>query len=150
MAKLIALKDCVAIVDDSDYEKVSKYSWWADYHKNGRIYARAKVNGKNVRLHRLILNAKPGDLVDHINGNESTLDCRKKNLRLATKRINALNSKVNSRNSSGYCGVTFHPETGKWRSSIVVNGKRKSLGLYFTKIEASNAYELEHTNQMKI
>lgn len=74
---------------------------------------------------------------------ESTLDCRKSNLRFVDKSLNAINSKLSKNNSSGYKGVTFHPQTGKWRASIVIGGKRKSLGLYKSKILASKAYKNE-------
>jgi len=148
MAKLIRLKGCAAIVDDSDYDRVSKYKWWADHHDNGRIYARTKISGKKVRLHRFILDAKPNELVDHIGGNKSTLDCRRKNLRITTKQVNALNSKKSCKNSSGFRGVIFHPQTNKWRASIVLNGKRKSLGLHTSKVKAHKAYKEEYSKHI--
>ena len=142
--KIIELtKGYSALVDDDDFEVVSKHKWYADVSTDGlRVYARTDLPGKiRIRLHRFIMKARPGELIDHINGNKSTLDCRRKNLRVSNKSKNGLNAKISSKNTSGYSGVHFHPQTGKWRASVVHKGKRLSLGLFEKPNQASIVVE---------
>ena len=83
-----------AIVDDEDHERVSKNKWQLNSRhgvKDPIFYARAKINTKIVQMHRVILNAKNGQYIDHINGNG--LDNRKCNLRFATRSQNLMNQK---------------------------------------------------------
>lgn len=73
----------VAIIDAEDYRKVNRHSWRVHRSagkdkKLGEPYARACIKGKNVYLHRFVMNAQPGMVVDH--KNHQTLDCRKCNL----------------------------------------------------------------------
>lgn len=62
------------------------------------------------------------------------------NLRLASKGQNAANSKMNSRNTSGFKGVSFCKATGRWRASIRINGTEKNLGRYDMPEEAHKAW----------
>ena len=57
------------------------------------------------------------------------------NLRAANKSINALNSKINSKNTSGFKGVSFCNTKRRWKGYIEVNGKK--ISKYFkTKADA--------------
>jgi len=56
-----------------DYAIVNKYSWWIC-----RGYARARVNGKRVYMHKLIADPHGRYVVHHRNGNR--LDNRRVNL----------------------------------------------------------------------
>lgn len=64
---------------------------------------------KYIRLSRFVMDAKEGEIVDHIFGDP--LDNRRKNLRIVTPRQNALNRKT--KNPSGFFGVTIHHPKGK-------------------------------------
>lgn len=107
MTKEIALKNGkVALVDDDDFERFSGFRWYA----NGRtgvesVRASCLIDGlrKKVLLHRLIMDAKPDQIVDHINCN--TLDNRRSNLRFATRSQNMQNSKVRVHSSTGVRNV---------------------------------------------
>lgn len=139
MVKEIKLtKGMVAIVDDDDYERLSKFGWF--YHKNGYAMRSYKIDGnsKKSRMHREVLMAPKGKDVDHINGNK--LDNRKSNLRIATRSQNNANSKLSSHNNSGYRGVGWMPARNKWRARIQINGKGIHLGLFETIEEAALAY----------
>lgn len=57
-----------------------------------RCYAKTKVKGESFIMHRLIMNAKKGDYIDHIN--HDGLDNRENNLRICTNRQNAPNSRI--------------------------------------------------------
>jgi hypothetical protein len=82
----------------------------------------------------MILSARPGQIVDHINGN--TLDNRRENLRFVTHQQNAFNKK--SASKFGFSGVR---KSGKsWSALISVSGTDIALGTYETKEEAAAAY----------
>lgn len=78
-----------AEVDSEDYDRLIKHSW---YYKEG--YALAKINGRETRMHRLIMaETDPNKVVDHKNRNR--LDNRRSNLRVYTPRQNANNRETN-------------------------------------------------------
>jgi hypothetical protein len=133
-----------AIIDDEDFERVSKYKWSISSNAKGFHYAHAKVkiNGKTtlIRMHRFITNAPKGVFVDHING--QTLDNQKHNLRFCTNQQNVFNSHKPITNTSGYKGVTLKKRhtTKRWCARITYNDKRIHLGYFATKEEAAYAY----------
>lgn len=90
-------------------------------------------------MHRVLLNAPPGLLVDHING--YGLDNRTCNLRLATPSQNGFNSALAKDNTSGVKGVCWEKRRHKWRAVIVVNGRQTHLGNFATLDEARLARE---------
>ncbi len=74
-----------AKISAEDYELVARHSW---YYRDG--YALSKIRGKEMRMHRFILNeTDPDRLVDHKNRNR--LDNRRVNLRVYTPKQNANN-----------------------------------------------------------
>lgn len=76
-------------VDREDAERIKDMSWYEA--SNG--YIMHKDNGKKViQLHRFIMNAPKGTVVDHIN--HDIKDNRKCNLRICTQRENVLNRKT--------------------------------------------------------
>ena len=90
--RYIALtKGKFAIVAASDYERLNKYKWTAS-KVGGTWYARRQSRGKTIFMHREILHAPAGLLVDHIDGNG--LNNHPRNLRLCTHRQNAYNSRT--------------------------------------------------------
>lgn len=128
----------VAIVDDEDYELVSKSKW---YYLNNRVgYAQKceKVDGKWVSLlmHRFIMNAPSIMQIDHINHNG--LDNRRSNLRLCTKEENHLNLKLYKNSTTGIKGV--HIDKTKYRAQIFKNGRKINIGNFDTIEEATQAY----------
>ena len=126
------------LIDEEDWEKISEYRWfvWSG-RTNNTLYAR--VSNENTYMHRIILNAPKGTMVDHINGNG--LDNRKENLRLCTTRENNANQKKNRNNSSGYKGVAKASNCSKWRAYIRVDYKQIHLGNHNTPEEAARAYD---------
>lgn len=80
----------------------------------------------------------PSNIVDHKNGVRD--DDAWNNLRLATHGQNLANAKKPAHNSSGFKGVHYHPQSGKWRARIAVNRRHKSLGLHSTPEAAHAAY----------
>lgn len=91
------------MIDDEDFDLVSKYSWTIKYTNNKPYvhgYLLGHSNGKTKRhyLHRLIMNADKTQIIDHI-------DDQKSNLRFCTLKQNAHNKKKGVNNTSGYKGV---------------------------------------------
>lgn len=134
----------VAFVDDEDYEKIKRYSW---YFEKATGYARGsiKTEGKwtKVLMHQVILGKAPENFeVDHIN--RKKLDNQKKNLRHVTKSQNQANrNKCSSPTSSRYIGVCYEPTSNslkKWRSSVWVSGRHHYLGHFSTERDAALAY----------
>lgn len=124
------------LVDNKDFIWASKIKW--HLHKNGNcFYAR---NGREEKLHRLILDAKVGEISDHVNRN--TLDNRRLNLRITDKFGNQKNVGIRRDNSSGYKGVNFWKRNSKWVARIQFNNKRISLGSFETPREAAKVYNL--------
>lgn len=109
------------------------------------IYARGYVLGsgskgkRNVFLHRLIMDAPKGVIVDHIDGN--TLDCRKQNLRLCTQTENSQNRRAHRGSSSQYRGVTWDKSVGLWKATIRCNNKKVHIGYYSTEVSAALEYD---------
>ena len=126
----------VAIIDDEDLELVSRYKWHAVTPPSAQTpYATTHVPGdhdKAILLHRLILGVPPDVHVDHRDGDG--LNCRRYNLRAATRAQNAANRRRNRKSVSGFKGVTFHKGVRKWRVRIRKDGKLFHLG-FFTKAE---------------
>jgi len=145
-----------ALVDDEDYELVSKYRWTIEkgrttfyaIHSSGWYWYKGKTIKKGVtfRMHQLILGvepikdgkrAKPIDHKDH-NG----LNNQKSNIKVVTNSNNGANSRITkTNNSTGYKGVTIKKgNKKKYCARIRVNDKLIHLGMYQTAIEAAVAY----------
>ena len=95
----------VSLVDDDDYEELSKYKWTMGTNYG---YRKEIFNGKTKNMfiqHKIMGKAQPGYVLDHINRNK--LDNRKENLRFITIQQNKINSTVRRDCKSGYKGVTF-------------------------------------------
>ena len=93
-----------------------------------------------VRMHREIMNAPAGLLVDHKNRNP--LDNRRANLRLATHSQNMQNrGKFRSNATSQFIGVCLVKKTGKWKAQIKHQKKYIFLGEFDSEIDAAKAYD---------
>lgn len=128
-------------VDDEDYGYLRKLFW----SKNSGGYA---TNSQIGSMHRFLMKASKGLLVDHKNG--SKLDNRKSNLRLCQKSENRANSAKNKLKSSKYKGVCFINNLGKWLAYIHIGNKLKYLKYHKTQEDAAQAYNiaaLEHFGQ---
>jgi len=142
MKRIFLTQGKVAIVDDDDYKRVSKYKWYANKDLKN-YYAKRwspMQNGKRriIWMHRFIMSAPEEFEVDHIN--QDTLDNRKDNLRFTTRSQNARNQMLSSANTSGFKGVRFDKNRRKWRAEIYIHSKRLFLGNYETQDAAVVAY----------
>lgn len=94
---------------------------------------------KRIYLHRIIVKAGSGEIVDHINGDP--LDNRRCNLRVVTQHINMQNSsrRLHARNTSGYRGVFWDKRKQKWMARAKLSGHQYFIGYYDTVEQAGNA-----------
>jgi len=150
----------VALVDDEDYETVSRFKWCTIKGHNETIYAaryvrRADGTQTTVRMHRVIMKASASVQVDH--ENHDGLDNRRANLRLATSAENNRNTRMRKNNASGYKGVSWDQRANKWYAQIMANGRNIALGMFANIDDAADAYdeaarqlhgEFAHTNEM--
>jgi len=125
-------------VDDEDFEPLNQWKWTI----TEKGYARRRVpdgRRRNLLMHRSILNAASGVLVDHINGDK--LDNQRANLRLCTLTENCRNRKPNLDGTSKYRGVGWSKNENKFRARIKIGGgQRVALGYFKSETEAAMAY----------
>lgn len=135
MRKLHAKDGTEFLVDDGDVGLVMQCKWYIGH--NGYVYSTSK--GGNVRLHRLIMGAKKGEVVDHIDHNP--LNNTRKNLRKCTSQQNNFHRKPvkTEKSSSQYKGVIL--KNGRWNACMRINGIKKSLGTFDSEIDAAKAYD---------
>jgi hypothetical protein len=137
MIEIPLTQNQIALIDDEDLDLVKNYKWCAWKHKQTYYSHAATKNGK-ISLHRLIIGAKTGQLVDHINGNG--LDNRKSNLRIVDSFGNARNRRPRVLTSQ-YKGVCWHKRRNKWQASIYCDKQNIHLGTFSNEIEAAKAYD---------
>jgi len=127
-----------AIVDTDDWDKIRDYLWHTYGPRSGSFYVvMSDKHNKRTLLHRKIMVAERGEIVDHINHNP--LDNRKSNLRLCSHSQNIHHTRITSRNTSGYKGVDF-VKSKYWRARIGIKNKVIELGHYSNPEDAALAY----------
>jgi hypothetical protein len=126
----------VAIVSPGDVSVCAAKRWNAQ-PRGKAVYARSTCQRGREYLHRFLLGADSGDLVDHIN--RDTLDNRRENLRFVSPSESVLNT-VNP-NKTGFKGVRSY-EKG-FVAEIGTSGRgRRHLGCYETAEQAAVAYDI--------
>ena len=132
-------------VDDSDYGWLVKFRWSAHCTRGGLWCAERSHKGKMQKMHRLILKAKKGQEIDHLNRNG--LDNRRSNIRICTRSENLINRGLfkNKKNSIYFGVIKFtskkHNRTKPYAYKVVRNNKIFTKGMYRTAKEASLARE---------
>lgn len=137
MKKIALTRQNFVLVDDSDYDFLNKWRWFA--HKAGnKYYASRTVKGKTIKMHRILTGALKSEEVDHIDGN--SLNNQRKNLRICTRSQNLFNKTKQKNNTSGFKGVSWCERDKVWRAQIDANKIVHRLGDFLTKEEAYEAY----------
>lgn len=139
----IYLSDGTAVlVDEEDVSMLSKFRWVPiGQNRYAGFYSKDAVRTtKVVMMHRVIMNAQQGQMVDHKDGNP--YNNQKSNLRFCTHAENMRNRKLRRDSQSGIKGVRRFCWHGglKWQARIRFNGKRFHLGYFQTKEEAAEKY----------
>jgi hypothetical protein len=133
-------KNETILVDDEDYEMLSKYVWncFSGYAKTYRRKKEDNYKLKSESMHRMVMKANKTQTVDHKNGNK--LDNQKSNLRFCNTQQNSCNRKISRTSKSKYLGVAYHKRDNKWQAQIRTKGERIYLGSFPTAEEAAIAY----------
>jgi hypothetical protein len=138
IAYVTLTKGLYALIDAADIPLVSPYNWCA-HEKPGGHYAVRNIlslsQKSHIKMHRFLMGTVT-PAIDHVNGNR--LDNRRANLRVATTAENLRNQKRHSNNTSGFKGVS--KKQGRWRVSIMADGKRHYFGTFDTPEEAHDVY----------
>lgn len=134
-------------IDLKDWKIVQPYRWRrADNKKNQYAVTWVKTDRgwRPLLMHRLLLGARKGECVDHING--EGLNNRRSNLRRVTSGQNLQNRRKPHRlNTSGYRNVYWDQSRRKWLVLLGLNGHMKYFGRYDDKEEANQvATEARH------
>lgn len=132
--KMKGNQECLISVES--LEKIRPYTWCVE----GTGYAMSRTFGRAVKMHRLVVNARKDDYVDHIDGNR--LNNTLSNLRIYSKKQNEYNSKIRADNSSGFKGVSFDKRKDKYRAYINKDGHQYHLGYFCSAKDAAQAYNL--------
>jgi len=128
-----------SIIDKEDAELVLTMNWWryaspATYYAISSKYL-GDYKNTTIRLHRFILGAKEGEVVDHKNGNG--LDNRRRNLRICTQKQNLWNSRKRPGTSSRFKGVAFDKERHSW----IVRVGDSHIGRFANELVAATEYD---------
>jgi hypothetical protein len=131
-----------ALVDDDSPEWIFDVNWYAQCI-GGTYYAVRNLrreDGKQAthRLHRVLIDAKPGEQVDHRDGDG--LNNQLSNLRIVTKAKNmrAFN-RQRANNKSGFRGVCWHKQRRKWMANVRHGGVLLTVGYFNSPEEAAKA-----------
>jgi hypothetical protein len=142
MKELILKNNIITLVDDENYEELSKYAWKL---VGAGYLARNSGTGKKAKyfyLHKVIMPCPEGFEIDHINGNK--LDNRKCNLRICSRQENCRKrpklKRTKHKLSSKYKGVSFSKKLNKYRARIFVNKREIYLGGFEIEKDAALAY----------
>lgn len=134
-----------AKVSASDYEWLNKYHWTAVWGETSQTwYATARIDGHNVKMHRLILKAKKGQIVDHqdFNGINNARD----NIQIVSASVSRHRirkprfSPHGGTPTSKYRGVSWQAATESWYAEITKEGKTYFLGRFDSEIDAAKAF----------
>lgn len=129
----VALFDCALI------DAVADGNW----HRTSGCpsYAACKNGAHEVRMQSLVLPARVGQFIDHINGDG--LDNRSANLRHASFSQNVANSRVqrNPRKTSRFKGVSWDRRQGTWEVNCMSKGVRRRAVVKTSEIEAALLYD---------
>jgi len=124
------------IIDDEDYEKFSKYTWWINHYKYNKKYCAShiNINGKQIglKLHRFLLGLENGDkrMINHIDGNG--LNNKRSNLEICDQKYNS--QSINTKKRFG-C-ISFRENRNKKHCAEVNINKKRYYKCFLTHGEA--------------
>ena len=155
MREIALTQGKITLVNDEDFMLLNMVIWQAHKQPNKTIadnwlagHAIAETTAspsKTIFMHRFIMGAGVGQVVDHIDADG--LNNQKYNLRICTALGNNRNSTKQGGTTSKYKGVSYHKKSQKWQVQIVCgtrnDGKRNTvfLGHYISEEEAATMYD---------
>jgi hypothetical protein len=135
--KMLVVDGYDVLFDECLSDEILSKKWSVTKNKNV-FYVRSG----QTYMHRFVMSAKKGQMIDHINGNG--LDNRLSNLRFSCHQANRANSHFGTYTSK-YIGVSaVHSKTKtRFRVQAKVCGKKMHLGYFDDEVAAAIRYD-EH------
>lgn len=133
-----------AKIDAEDFDRVTKHTWRVIRKDSGRLKVVTNIvtpNGnRQVSLGQFLMKPPKGKMV-YPRRFMDGLDYRKSNLIVCTmKERQRILPKSRRHGTSRFKGVSYVQSLKRWRSSIKVNGKSISLGVFESEADAAEAY----------
>lgn len=129
------------ILDDEVYEQLKEASLYGQFDDmTQKVYVHLRFKGKGekqIYLHRWLMNAPKGMVVDHKNDNP--LDNRRSNLQIITHAQNLQKKKPGSNNKSGVRGIYQDKKSGNWKVEFWRSDKRIYVGTFSDFMDACDA-----------
>jgi hypothetical protein len=127
------------VLDADDAALVMGYRWSAVVTSHATYADGVLSCDRSVRryMHRLITAAPEWADVDHIDGDG--LNNRRSNLKVVSHKENLENRRLESRNTSGYRGVTWSKTRAKWLAVVMHDGEAHHVGAFDDVHEAGRA-----------
>jgi hypothetical protein len=135
-------------VDAADAPLVEAHRWYVNSH--GYAVRRVRLPGgrrEQIAVHRLLMGLAAGDPREVDHRNRDTLDCRRSNMRLATRAQNRQNTPSCAGSTSPFRGVYYDRSRGAWRALAEIAGRKHYFGPFTTELaaaEAVDAFRMEH------
>lgn len=146
MRELPLTQGKVALVDDEDFDALSRWKWSYVCNTHSKTgYARrafrlwTSKKSFTMLMHIQILGSRDGYEIDHIDGNGC--NNQRYNLRFATCPQNHQNIGLYASSKSGYRGVTLYKRDMTWRADITVDGNGIFLGYFDEILDAVCTYD---------
>jgi hypothetical protein len=128
----------IVLIDEEDYDRVSKYNWYISHYKSNIKYCvtHVNINGKKttLKLHRFIIGLDHGDkrIINHIDGNG--LNNKKSNLEICDAMYNT--QSINTKKNFGSICIDNRKKK-KYRAQVHINKKYYSKYFYtYTEAES--------------
>lgn len=126
-----------AIVDNADYQRLSKFNW--EYNGKSNIQRKFTENGKTIHVSLAAeVMEQSEQMFDH--KDRDYFNNIKSNLRPCTTSQNAMNRIKQKVGKSQFKGVTWQESIKKWKARIKANGVEVYLGLFVNELDAAKAY----------
>lgn len=139
MKKIRLVNGGWTLVSESDFLRFDWFSWRMNH--NGYVERKFWKNGKcqRVFLHREILGAKRGQIVDHRDGDR--LNNTRENIRICSAYQNCCNTR-RKHGMSRFKGVSWNKDRGAWAAQIGRAKKNYHLGYFKDEEDAAVQYDI--------
>lgn len=127
------------LIDAADADFVNQWTWSLGndgYARRSEWVGRQK---RSILLHRELLGLKHRDGLEGNHIDRDRLNCRRRNLRIASKPGNRQNRPSYRNATSQFRGVHWSKAAGKWTAQIKADGRRMHLGVFASEADAAEA-----------